>query len=70
LLNCFLQQVVLVGLMDRKFHGYLANGFKRRNEDDYLAIPKTTAEQAAELVVQADELLKACREFLKADTER
>jgi uncharacterized protein (UPF0332 family) len=51
-------------LLDRRFHKYLREAFRRRMEADYDELSSVTAEEAAEVVDWAREFLDAATDYL------
>jgi len=67
LIAAFGEHVSKPGLMDRKFHRYLLDGFAARSQSDYEPAPETSADEARETIDRAKEFLSAVKNYLLTD---
>ena len=63
--GAFAQHFVKNGLIDKKYHRWLVAAFSKRITGDYGIDSDLTAEDAAVLISQAREFLKAATQFLE-----
>ena len=63
--GAFAQHFVKSGLIDKKYHRWLVAAFSKRITGDYGIDSDLTAEDAAVLISQAREFLKAATQFLE-----
>ena len=60
-IGAFGQTSAQTGLIEPRFHGYLADAFDLRQESDYQPVIHVTNEQAREIVERAREFVAVCR---------
>lgn len=63
--SSFGEYVAKPGLMNKKFHRYLLDGFSARSDSDYEPVTEASEENALIIIDQAQEFLEAAKEFLQ-----
>lgn len=64
--SAFGEHVSAPGLLDKKYHRLALDLFYQRSQADYMAVPESTAEDAATALRMAAEFVAACRAFLES----
>lgn len=63
--SAFGEYVTAPGHLDKKYHRFALDLFYQRSQADYMAIPESTAEDAAAALAEAAKFVAACRAFLE-----
>ncbi len=63
LIASFNQNFIKSGEFDIRFSGVVQKGFELRNKNDYLSAPINNLEDTQQLLHDAKDLVKACREY-------
>ncbi len=63
IIAAFGQTFAKTGIVDIRFHRYLADAFDLRQESDYRAVVRLTDEQAREVLGWAEDFVNVCRKL-------
>lgn len=65
LISAFGQFLVKEGLVEPKFHKYIAEAFDLRQESDYQPVAEVTEQQAFKVLERAKEFVETCRNLCR-----
>lgn len=63
--SAFGEHISAPGLLDKRYHRLALDLFYQRSQADYMAVPESTAEDAATALRMATDFVTACRAFLE-----